>query len=63
MCCSPNIVRVEWVGYVICSEEKRITWWVLVEKSGVKRPLKNLGKDGMIILQWILKKKGWEILI
>jgi hypothetical protein len=34
-----------------------------VGKSGVKRPLKNLGKDGMIILKWILKKIGWGILV
>jgi hypothetical protein len=39
-------------------EEKRNTYWDLVGKSGVKRPLKNLGKDGMIILKWILKKIG-----
>jgi len=26
------------------------------------RPLKNLSKDGIIILQWILKRIQWEIL-
>jgi hypothetical protein len=30
-----------------------------VGKSGAKRPLKNVGKDGMILLKWILKKVGW----
>jgi hypothetical protein len=40
-------------------EEKRNTQWVLVGKSGVKRPLKNLGKDGMITFKWTLKKVGW----
>jgi hypothetical protein len=34
-----------------------------VGRSGVIRPLKNLGKDGMIILQWMLKRIQWEILV
>jgi hypothetical protein len=42
-------------------EGKRNAYWVLVGKSGVMKQLKNLGKDGMIILQWILKKIRLEI--
>jgi hypothetical protein len=53
---SPNIVRViklrrmRWVGHVVCLEERRAVYSVLVGKPERKRPVGRPGIDGRIIL-------------
>jgi hypothetical protein len=57
---SPNIIRViksrriRWVEHVICIGEMRNAYKILVRKPEGKSPLKDLGIDGRIILEWIL---------
>jgi len=66
LCSSPNIIGAikprimrRWACGTYGGEVRTGFWW---EKSEGKDYLKDLGVDGMIILKWILRKYGWELL-
>jgi hypothetical protein len=59
---SPNIVRVvksrsvRWVGHVVCMEEMKNIYRILVGKPEGKDRSEDLDVDGRIILEWFLQK-------
>ena len=64
---SPNIVRViksrrmRWAGHVARMGEEREMYGVLVGKPEGKRPLGDLGVDGLITLGRI--SRSWDVCI
>jgi hypothetical protein len=59
---APNIIRVtrsrrmRWVGHIAHMGEMSNAYNILVGKPEVKRPLKHLGIDKKIKIEWILGK-------
>jgi hypothetical protein len=53
-----KVVRMTWVGHVVCMEKRRGACKVLVEKPEARRPLRSRRHSihGTIILEWILNK-------
>ena len=62
---SPNIVRViksrrmRWAGHVARMGGESGVYRVLVGKPEGRRPLRDLGVDGWIILGWISRR--WDV--
>jgi len=55
--------RMRWAGHVARMGEERGVYRVLVGKPDGKRPLRDLGVDGRIILRWICRRwgLGWNV--
>jgi hypothetical protein len=49
-------MKIEWTGHVICMGKSRSAYRVLVRKPDGKKPLRNHGVDGRMILKCFLKK-------
>jgi len=60
LCTSPNVIgmnksrRMRW-GHVARMVQMRNAYNILVGKLEGKRPLEDVGLDGRIILEWILR--------
>jgi hypothetical protein len=50
--------RMRWVGYVVCTGERRGAYRVLVGELRERDHLEDLGIDRKIILRWIFRK--WD---
>jgi hypothetical protein len=62
ICMSPNIIRVmksrrmRWAGHVECVRERGDVYRFPMGRPEGTNHLEDLGLDGSIILNWVLKK-------
>jgi hypothetical protein len=58
----PNVIRIiklrskRWAEHVVHMGKKKNAYKIMVGKSEGKRQLEVLGKTGMIIFRWLLRK-------